>query len=176
MLVVAGKFDATEAIGQITKYFGVLDNPKTPLNRTYTQEPPQDGERTTVVRRVGENQHVGVSYHIPAGGDPEYPAVEVLTNLLSTEPSGRLYQALVVSKKGLLVYGSSFPLHDPGMMFFGVVVPKEKSLEDARTALIDSLKDSIFSSDQSGSRTLHCRTAKTTRTTKYQFNSTRHGT
>ena len=35
-----------------------------------TSEPAQDGERTTVVRRVGDSQYVGATYHIPAGSDP----------------------------------------------------------------------------------------------------------
>ncbi len=140
MLVIAGRFEEQEALTLVDKYFGVLDNPKSALEKTYTQEPPQDGERTTVVRRVGENQHVAVAYHIPAGGDPEYPAVEVLTYLLSTEPSGRLYQSMVTTKKCSSVYGSSFALHDPGMMYFGAVVPKDKSLEEASEVLIDTVE------------------------------------
>ncbi len=66
MLTVAGKFDRKEALELIVKYFGILESPKTPINRTYTVEPAQDGERTTVVRRVGDSQLVGAVYHIPS--------------------------------------------------------------------------------------------------------------
>ncbi len=140
MLVVAGKFDTDLVLKTVQQYFGILENPKSAVSKTYTEEPPQDGERQTVVRRVGENQHVGVLYHIPCGSDPEYPAVEVLTNILATEPSGRLYQSMVVPKIASSVYGSSFALHDPGVAFFGAVVPKTQSLEQAKLALIESVE------------------------------------
>ncbi|MFN5468473.1 MAG: M16 family metallopeptidase [Pirellulaceae bacterium] len=140
MLVIAGKFVPSEALDLVQKYFGVLDNPPAPIDRTYTVEPPQDGERTTVVRRVGESQYVGAAYHIPAGADPEYVPVEVLATLLATEPSGRLYKSLVVTQKATSVLGGSFGLHDPGLMFYGAEVPKDKSIEEARVALLETLE------------------------------------
>ena len=45
VLVVAGKFDETKAIDYITKYFGEIPRPSRKLLETYTEEPPQDGER-----------------------------------------------------------------------------------------------------------------------------------
>lgn len=140
MLVVAGKFDRKQALGLVEKYFGVLESPDKPLDPTYTREPAQEGERTTVVRRVGASQFVGAAYHIPAGADPEYPAVEVLAHLLSSEPSGRLYQSLVLTKKASAVMGGSYGLHDPGLMFYMAQVAKDAPIENARFALIESLE------------------------------------
>jgi zinc protease len=136
MLVVAGKFETDAALALIQKYFGVLESPKTPIDQTYTTEPPQDGERTTVVRRVGDTQLVAAGYHVPAGGDPEYPAVEVLAVVMGTEPSGRLYQSLVTKKLASSVFSQSYALHDPGIILFGAEVSKEASLEDARQSLL----------------------------------------
>jgi zinc protease len=141
MLVVAGKFDQAEAKELIIKYMGVLENPSKPLNSTYTVEPPQDGERLTVVRRVGDAQYVAAGYHIPAGADPEYPAIEALTEILTKKPGGRLYSDLVSTSIATSVFGTSFALHDPGMMFFGAEVPLDKSLETARQAMISTLEN-----------------------------------
>ncbi len=36
------------------------------------------------------------------GSHADYPAMEVLTELLTTEPNGKLYKNLVETKKGIL--------------------------------------------------------------------------
>lgn len=141
MLVVAGKFDPKNALALISKYFGILATPKLGIDKTYTTEPAQDGERTTVVRRVADTQFVGATYHIPSGSDPSYQAVDILSMVFVDEPSGRLYKSLVETKKASTIQGGSFALHDPGVMFFLAEVPKDQSLEDARTAMIATLEE-----------------------------------
>jgi len=141
MLVVSGKFDTKEVLGLIQKYFGILEAPQRPIDKTYTVEPPQDGERTTVVRRVADSQFVGTTYHIPAGSDPSYPALEILAMVMADEPSGRLYKSMIETKKASSMQGGEFALHDPGAIFFLAEVPKDKSLEEARTAMIATLEE-----------------------------------
>src|SRR5215469_14940464 len=67
VLIVAGKFDETKALALVTKYFGVLPRPARKLDATWTEEPPQDGERSVTLRRVGDVSAIGVAYHVPAG-------------------------------------------------------------------------------------------------------------
>ena len=67
MLVVAGKFDEQKALEYINKYFGSLPRPDRKLPATYTEEPPQDGERVVTLRRVGDVGLVGLLYHVPSG-------------------------------------------------------------------------------------------------------------
>ena len=141
MLVVAGKFDTKNALSLIAKYFGVLESPKVGIDKTYTVEPPQDGERTTVVRRVADSQFVGATYHIPSASDPSYAAVDILSMVLADEPSGRLYKSLIETKKASSMQGGSYGLHDPGVLFFLAEVPKEKSLEDVRASMLTTLEE-----------------------------------
>lgn len=140
MLVVAGAIDPADALDLVEKYFGVLDNPPVPLEKTYTQEPPQDGERQTVVRRVGKQQLVGVSYHVPSGGDPEYPAITILNSLMASEPSGRLYRGLVESKLATSITGEAIGQHDPGLMTFMATLPPSLSLEKAQSRMLEILE------------------------------------
>jgi zinc protease len=116
VLVVAGKFDENKALDYIGKYFGTLKRPERKLDATYTEEPPQDGERTVVLRRVGKVGVVGALYHVPAGAHPDFAAVEVLSTVLDSQPSGRLYKALVTSKMASNVSTSAQPYHDPGVL------------------------------------------------------------
>jgi zinc protease len=140
MLVVAGKFEPAKALDYIGKYFGALKRPSRKLDDTYTEEPAQDGERTVVLRRVGKIGVVGAIYHIPAGAHPDYPAVEVLSHVLASEPSGRLYKALVEAKKATSVSGSASGYHDPGVIEFSAEVAPTASLEAARDVMIDVLE------------------------------------
>ena len=114
MLVVAGKFDEKKALEYITKYFGALPKPDRKLPATYTEEPAQDGERSVTLRRVGDVGLVGLLYHVPAASHAEFPAVEILASILESEPSGRLYKALVESKMATRVSARPSASHDPG--------------------------------------------------------------
>jgi zinc protease len=136
LLVIAGQFDEKKALDYTQKYFGTLPRPKRELDTTYTEEPAQDGERFVTLRRVGDVGMVGVAYHIPAGPHQDYVAVDVLNQLLTHEPSGRLYKALVESKKASGVSGAAYGWHDPGVLVIQASVRKENSLEEARDALL----------------------------------------
>jgi len=120
MLVIAGKFDTKKALGMVQQYFGALPRPTRQLDTTYTEEPAQDDERMVTMRRVGDVSVAGVLYHVPAGAHPDFAAIEVLATAMSSEPAGRLYDALVKRRIAASVYGFTFALHDPGVMMFGV--------------------------------------------------------
>ena len=59
VLVVAGKFDEAKALALVQKYFGAIPRPTRKLDDTWTEEPPQDGERLVTLRRVGDVQRGG---------------------------------------------------------------------------------------------------------------------
>jgi zinc protease len=140
MLIVAGKFKEAQALELISEYFGPLKAPETPVEQTYTEEPPQDGERTATLRRVGKVGMVGAMYHIPAGAHEDFAAVEVLNHILADEPAGRLYQALVTTKKATSISGAASGYHDPGVLELLVEVDGSSPLEPIRDALIDLLE------------------------------------
>ncbi len=138
MLVVAGKFDEKKALEYITKYFGALPRPDRKLATTYTEEPPQDGERSVTLRRVGDVGLVGLLYHVPAASHAEFPAVEILASILESEPSGRLYKALVESKKAARVSARPSANHDPGT----IEIVAEVNTKDPAT--LEKVRDTML--------------------------------
>jgi zinc protease len=142
MLIVAGKFDEKKAIEYIEQSFGALKKPSRDLPTTYTEEPAQDGERNVVLRRVGSVGAAGVIYHVPAGAHADYPAVEVLEDALTSEPSGRAYKALVQAKKASSVNGSVNAWHDPGVIEITAKVegPGVDAARDTLIATLENLK------------------------------------
>ncbi len=151
VLVVAGKFDESKALELIEKYFGALEKPEKELDKTYTEEPPQDGERSVVLRRVGEVGVVGLCYHVPAGGHPDNAVLDVLANCLASAPSGRLYKALVETKLATNVAAGNVSWHDPGVFQVQAEVRKGDSLEKVRDLMIEiteSAGDKPFSEEE----------------------------
>jgi zinc protease len=142
VLVVAGKIDEPRTLQLINEYFGAIPRPTRVLQPTYSQEPVQDGERMVTLRRVGDTKAVSALYHIMPGSHPDYPVMDVVTELLTNEPSGRLYKALIETKKASQQYGYSFTTKDPGYVYFAVELLKEKSIDDAKAALLGAL-DSV---------------------------------
>ena len=118
MLVIAGKFDPPKALAMANEIFGAIPAPERELDKTYTEEPAQDGERTVTVRRVGDVPMAGAMYHIPAGGHPDYAAIDVLASVMASEPAGRLYESLVRRRLAASMGGFSYALHDPGQIMF----------------------------------------------------------
>ena len=68
----------------------------------------------------------------------DYAPVDVLNTILTDEPSGRLYKSLVETKKATSIFGLSFANKEPGYLLFVAELPKDKSLDEARTALIET--------------------------------------
>jgi len=151
LLVVAGKYDEAKVLEAIRKSFGSIPKPTRKLDPTYTEEPAQDGERSVTLRRVGDVQIFGVMYHIPAGPHPDFPALEVLADALDAAPSGRLYKALVETKKASSVSSGAGGYHDPGMFEIEAEVRKEKPLGEVREevlTIVESIKDSDLSKEE----------------------------
>ena len=153
MLVVAGKFDEKKALEYITKYFGALPRPDRKIPVTYTEEPAQDGERSVTLRRVGDVGLVGLLYHVPAASHGEYPAVEILGSILDSEPSGRLYKALVESKKAASVSARPSATHDPGMIEIVAEVNTKdpatlEKVRDAMLVVLDQVATSGVSQEE----------------------------
>jgi zinc protease len=140
LLTIAGQFDEKKALDLVVKYFGPLKKPARKLDQTYTQEPAQDGERNVTLRRVGSIGATGVIYHIPAAAHEDFAAVEMLQDCLSDDPGGRVYKALVETKKASSISGAAYGLHDPGVIEITAKVEDPVKVDAARDALVETVE------------------------------------
>ncbi len=140
VLVVAGKIDEKKTLDLIQKYFGPIPKPERTLQKIYTLEPTQDGARSVTVNRVGDIQVAMAAYHTPSASHPEYPAIQMMNGILTNAPSGRLYKTLVESKKAVQVGAISIPYKDPGLNTYFAVTGKDKSLEDVRSGMVETIE------------------------------------
>jgi len=141
VLMVTGKFDEKETLELINTKFGKIKNPNTPLRDSYTEEPPQDGERYVNVSRTGESQIVAATYHTPAGSHEDFAAVAIIENLMSDTPSGRLYKNLVDTQKASDLFAFSPFTKEPGFMYVQVNVPSNKDADEVQRVLRNTFDD-----------------------------------
>ncbi|HYL89668.1 MAG TPA: pitrilysin family protein [Burkholderiales bacterium] len=141
VLLIAGRFDEQQALELVTKHFGPIPKPSRVLPSFYTEEPTQDGERTVVLRRAGDNPMIAALYRTVAGSHPQYPAIDVLVQVLGDVPSGRLHKALVQKGLAASAWAAERQLHDPGYMYFGAELPKGGDIAKARSVMTQVLED-----------------------------------
>lgn len=146
ILIVAGKFDPARTLNRVNEIFGAIPKPTRVLDKTYTVEPTQDGEREVSLQRVGDVQAVGTAYHICAGSHEDMAPLEVLADIMQATQTGRLYKALVETQMATRVSASAESLFDPGLMTFDAVVALDKPLDPVRKILIETV-ESVASGD-----------------------------
>lgn len=140
VFVVAGKIDEAKTLALINETLGRIPKPARVIEKTWTLDPTQDGERAVTVRRVGDVQVLMAAYHMPAATDPDFPALEVFGQIMADTPSGRLHKALVDTKKAAFVFPYIHATKEPGLAIFGTQLPKETSLDEARVILLGLLE------------------------------------
>jgi len=114
-VTIIGDFDPATALGLVKKYYGAYPKAPHPIPQIYTEEPEQTGPRRVMVQRAGELGVVGISYKSPAGSHPDYPALEVLGNILGSGKTSRFYRALTDKNLTTNVSADAGFYHDPSL-------------------------------------------------------------
>jgi zinc protease len=150
VLIVAGKFEEGKALALVQKHLGSIPKPARQLDQTYTEEPPQDGERTVILRRVGTVGSVGVAYHMPSASHADWAPLNLLGGILSQSPNGRLHKALVESKLSTSANARSDNAHDPGLFFVSAQAEADRleAVRDAALKVIENMGSIPFTADE----------------------------
>ena len=136
VLIVTGKFEEQKALELATKYLGSIPRPSRRLNTTYTEEPPQDGERLVILRRVGKVGSVMLAYHMPAAAHPDWAPLAMLASILSEDKIGRLERNLVEPDIATSASAFADDAHDPGLFSF-MAQPVEGKLDETERVLLE---------------------------------------
>lgn len=139
VILVEGKFEPQRALDLMAAKFGSIPRSANPILETYTREPIQDGERSVTLRRVGETQEVMAGYHVPSGMHPDTGPLRVLMDTLVGQPNGRLYKALVESKKATSVSGGAGGSYEGGLAIVAAGLRKEQALDEVRETILRTL-------------------------------------
>ena len=140
VITIAGQVDPAKTLAVVASTLGVIPRPTRKLDQTYTVEPPQDGERTVELRRVGKGKNLLIAYHSPAMAHPDAASLEVMAGVLAGPGgTGRLDKALIETKKALSVGVSVYEFHDPGVVLISATLSDEQSLDEVKKIILDTV-------------------------------------
>jgi zinc protease len=139
-LIVSGRFAPGRMLATIAQTFGKIKKPTRKLPALYTLDPAQDGERSVTVRRVGGTPVFFAGYHVPAGADPDYAAIEVLSYVMGDTPSGRLHKRLTEKQLAAGTFAFAQAMAEPGFAIFGTQLAPGQDLDKARAGLLATLE------------------------------------
>jgi predicted Zn-dependent peptidase len=140
VLVLAGDFDAQEALRLVQQYFGRVPKARRPVPRDIPKEPPQTKERRLTVYEDVPLPAVVVAHHITYDGHPDSYPLHIASKVLSDGQSSRIYQSLVYEKRlALGAFGQGEIIEHPNLFFATAIVKASQSPEAAAQALIAEL-------------------------------------
>jgi len=152
VIAIVGDVNAAEAMPIIEKYFGRL--PKAPApDPLRTVEPKQIAERTVTLKETSQPIYME-GYHRPAATHPDNAAFDVISMLLSSGRTSRLYKSLVRDKKIAAVAagingfpGSKYPNL---FVFYAVPTPGHSAADviESMRAEIERIKSEDVSDDE----------------------------
>ncbi len=137
VLTVTGDFDTATAKRLIAQYYGPIPRKPDPP-RISPDEPTRftAGERRkTLSDRLARQTRIEEAYVTVAGNDPDYYALDILGDILSSGRTSRLYKTLV--ETGLATGSNAGPSEGrgPGLFIVSATLPPDKSGSAATDAV-----------------------------------------
>jgi len=140
ILIVTGDVDPKEVFKKAKKEFGGIKN-KVEIPEFKFVEPEQDGARRVMIKRDSEVEIVAITFHIPDFKDPDQVTLSVMSEILYSGKSSRLYKKLVDEKQLVnTVYAYNMENIDPGLFIFLAVCNPGVKAEDVEAELIEQIE------------------------------------
>jgi predicted Zn-dependent peptidase len=144
VVVIVGDVQLENVKALAKKYFEPIPA-QAPPRPVHTEEPPQTGEKRVVVKKEVSTPNLMLAYHVPATQSEEYYALELLSTILSSGNSSRLYKELVDKQQIATDVFTYYPQSlDPNLFYFYAVHSKDTAattLEEAIYKVIQNVAD-----------------------------------
>jgi len=140
ILMVTGDVDAKEVFKKAKKQFGDIKN-KAKIPKVKFIEPEQDGPKRATIYRDSEVEMVAITFHIPDFKSKDQVTLSVISEILFSGKSSRLYKELI-DKKHLVnsVYAYNMENTDPGLFIFLASCNPGVKAEDVEHELIKQIE------------------------------------
>jgi zinc protease len=131
VMVVVGDVTVARVMDLAKKYIEPIPShdPPPPVR---TKEPEQLGERRIVVKKAAQLPIQMIAYHVPEAKNPDAIVLDLVSTVLSTGQSSRLYKRMVDEEPlALSVSGRASEAIDPTLMIF--TIQPRNGVDPART-------------------------------------------
>ncbi len=119
VLMVVGDIDPETVFQTAQKEFGAIKNAVEKVPEVKFVEPKQDGPKRVTIHKDTQVEILALTFHIPNFKSPDQVALSVISEILYSGKSSRLYKELI-DKKQLVnqIYAYNMENTDPGLFIF----------------------------------------------------------
>jgi zinc protease len=136
IVAIVGDVDPKTTLEKVKKYFAPIARQPAPPAVDMT-EPPQTEERTANIDDpLARLPRLDMAYHVPASSSPDYDALSVLSTILSSGRSARLYESIVRQQQlASTVFAGAGESRGPGLFTVSATPTPGKSVADLEAAI-----------------------------------------
>lgn len=136
-LTIIGNFNKEDVLNSIYNYFGNIEMSPNPIPSIDIKEPKQFSPNRVTVNRAGMIGALCIAYKLPEGIHKDWPSILLLSQIISSDKTGRLYREL--EDKGLASSSYAYPLRlkDPGMILFGATLTEQSNHDEIEKIILD---------------------------------------
>lgn len=140
ILMVTGDVNAKEVFKKAKEQFGNIKN-RAKIPAFKFVEPEQNGPKRATIHKDSEVEMLAITFHIPNFKHEDQVALSVISEILFSGKSSRLYRELV-DKKRLVnsVYAYNMENIDPGLFIFLASCNPGVKAEDVEKELIEQIE------------------------------------
>lgn len=137
---VIGDLNRREVLDLIARHFGGMPSAPRKVPELHTYEPPQRGERRVVVRQTGQLGAVMIAFKSPTGLDQRTDALDVLSVVLTSGKSSRLYRRLTDHGLTTHLFSGASRLRDPGLFYVFAMLAPERTHAEVESAIYEEFE------------------------------------
>ncbi|MGB3961328.1 MAG: pitrilysin family protein [Sulfurimonas sp.] len=136
ILMVTGDVDPKEVFAKAKKEFGPITN-KAEIPAFKFVEPEQNGAKRILVKKESEVEMLAITFHIPDFKDKDQVTLSMISQILYSGKSSRLYKELI-NKKRLVnsIYAYNMENIDPSLFIFLATCNPGVKAEDVEKELL----------------------------------------
>jgi predicted Zn-dependent peptidase len=147
VVVVSGDIDGKQTLAWVRKYFGGIPASKLPPPPDISEPRQEQEKRSNTDDPLANRPALGLGYHAPPRGTPEYFAMGLLDQLLVQGADSRLYQSLV-QQRGLTgsvegginpLLGNMFDIKGPALWMVWLIHDGDKKAEQIVQAIDEEI-------------------------------------
>lgn len=137
---VIGDLERRAVLDLVFRQFGEIPRAPRPVPELHTYEPSQRGERRVVVRQAGQLGAVMIAYKSPSGLDVKTDALDVLSVVLTSGKSSRLYRKITDFGLTTHLFSGASRLRDPGLFYVFAMLSPDRTHVEVENAIYEVLE------------------------------------
>jgi zinc protease len=141
VLSIVGDVDTKKTMALIEKYFGAIARQPDPKRPDLTEPPHTAERRSTLEDPLARLPRLDIAWIVPPAQSPDSAALDVLSDVLSSGRSSRIYQSLVREKQ-LATSAGAFAADSkgPGLFSASATIAPGKKPEEVEAALYEEIE------------------------------------